>query len=62
MGLIKPELFEDTPDGPFSLNILFDRAIAAGRLYGLRLDGAWLHVGTPGAILEAEDYVAASAR
>mgnify|MGYP001250003626 CR=1 FL=1 len=62
VGLVKPELFADTPDGPFSLNLLFDRAIEAGRLYGLRLDGEWLHVGTPTAILEAEEHVAASAR
>jgi MurNAc alpha-1-phosphate uridylyltransferase len=62
VGLIKPELFADTPDGAFSLNLLFDRAIAAGRLFGLRLDGEWLHVGTPHAITEAEEYVAASAR
>ncbi|MGV6871087.1 nucleotidyltransferase family protein [Pseudochelatococcus sp. B33] len=62
VGLFKPALFEDTPDGPFSLNLLFDRAIAADRLYGLRLDGEWLHVGTPAAIVQAEEYVAASAR
>lgn len=62
VGLIKPELFKDTPEGPFSLNLLFDRAIEAGRLYGLRLDGEWLHVGTPEAILEAEEFVAASAK
>lgn len=62
VGLFKPELFADTPDGPFSLNLLFDRAIDAGRLYGLRLDGEWLHVGTPAAILAAEEYVATSAR
>lgn len=46
--------FEATPDGAFSLNLLFDRAIASGRLFGLRLDGEWLHVGTPDAIAAAE--------
>ena len=50
----KPGLFADTPDGPFSLNVLFDRAIAAGRLYGHVLQGQWLHVGTPDAIAGAE--------
>jgi MurNAc alpha-1-phosphate uridylyltransferase len=50
----KPALFADTPDGPFSLNMLFDRAIAAKRLYGHSLDGQWLHVGTPDAIAGAE--------
>lgn len=54
VGIIKPELFDETPDGPFSLNVLFDRSIERGRLYGLRLDGEWLHVGTPDAIQAAE--------
>jgi len=54
VALIKPTLFADTPEGPFSLNLLFDRTIASGRLFGLRLDGEWLHVGTPDAISAAE--------
>jgi MurNAc alpha-1-phosphate uridylyltransferase len=59
--IIKPSLFEDTPD-VFSLNLLFDRAQANGRLYGLRLDGHWLHVGTPEAIGLAEAKIAQSVR
>ena len=59
--VIKPSLFEDTPD-VFSLNLLFDRAQARGRLYGLRLDGYWLHVGTPDAIALAEAKIAQSVR
>jgi N-acetyl-alpha-D-muramate 1-phosphate uridylyltransferase len=59
--IIKPSLFEDTPD-VFSLNLLFDRAQANGRLYGLRLDGNWLHVGTPEAIGLAEAKIAQSVR
>lgn len=62
VAIAKPELFADTPDGSFSLNLLFDRAIAAGRLYGLRLDGQWLHVGTPQAVKLAEATFIASAR
>ena len=54
VGIIKPELFDKTPNGPFSLNVLFDRSIEQGRLFGLRLDGEWLHVGTPDAIQAAE--------
>ena len=57
--LIKPELFAGTPD-VFSLNRLFDRAEAAGRLHGRRLDGVWLHVGTPRAIVEAEERISRS--
>jgi len=60
VAILKPALFTDTPDGPFSLNLLFDRAIAAGRLYGQALDGQWLHVGTPEAIAPAEAAFAAS--
>ena len=47
VAILSPALFAAAPAGPFSLNILFDRAIAAGRLYGLRLEGVWMHVGTP---------------
>lgn len=60
VAVLKPELFADTPDGAFSLNLLFDRAIAAGRLFGLRLDGQWLHVGTPASIAAADQHLAAN--
>lgn len=59
VGIFRREHFADTPDGAFSLNLLFDRAIAAGRLHGLVLDGEWLHVGTPEAIPAAEARLAA---
>jgi N-acetyl-alpha-D-muramate 1-phosphate uridylyltransferase len=49
-----PRMFDGAPTGAFSLNRVWDRAIAAGRLYGLVLDGIWMHVGTPEAVLEAE--------
>lgn len=63
VAILKPDLFEATPEGPFSLNLLFDRAIAAGRLYGQVLEGQWLHVGTPDAIAPAEAaFAAAQAR
>ena len=51
-AILKPELFAGTPD-VFSLNLLFDRAIERGRLFGLRLEGFWMHVGTPQAVEEA---------
>jgi N-acetyl-alpha-D-muramate 1-phosphate uridylyltransferase len=57
--VVEPRLFEGTPE-TFSLNRLFDRAEAAGRLHGRRLDGVWLHVGTPEAITEAEARIARS--
>jgi N-acetyl-alpha-D-muramate 1-phosphate uridylyltransferase len=52
--LAAPQLFASAPEGPFSMNVLWDRALAAGRLHGLRHDGVWLHVGTPDAIAPAE--------
>ncbi len=56
--LLHPRLFADVPAGPFSLNLLFDRALAAGRLYGLAHDGEWFHIGTPAALAEAEEILA----
>ncbi|MFN8831819.1 MAG: nucleotidyltransferase family protein [Labrys sp. (in: a-proteobacteria)] len=58
--IMKPELFDGTPATPFSLNRLFDRAEADGRLFGRRLDGIWLHVGTPDAIAAAEQRIGRS--
>jgi MurNAc alpha-1-phosphate uridylyltransferase len=60
-GIWKPELFADRPP-VFSLRTIFDEAAAAGRLYGLRLDGIWMHVGTPDAIRDADEAVFRSAR
>jgi len=60
-GILAPKLFDNAPAGPFSLTRLFDRAEAQGRLYGLRLEGLWMHVGTPAAIAEAEAAIIASA-
>jgi MurNAc alpha-1-phosphate uridylyltransferase len=54
VSLCDARLFEDAPAGAFSLNLLWDRALAKGRLYGIRLDGRWMHVGTPEALAEAE--------
>jgi MurNAc alpha-1-phosphate uridylyltransferase len=39
---------------------VWDRAIAAGRLYGLRLEGLWMHVGSPEAVTEAERAISDS--
>ena len=59
-AIANPAIFTGLPDGPFSLNLLFDRAIEEGRLFGIRLDGLWLHVGTPDSIAEAEEAIARS--
>jgi MurNAc alpha-1-phosphate uridylyltransferase len=60
-ALFHPRFFDGAPQGPFSLNVLFDRAIEGGRLFGVRMDGIWLHVGTPDAIRAAEASIAESA-
>jgi MurNAc alpha-1-phosphate uridylyltransferase len=56
VSLCDERLFADSPSGAFSLNLLWDRALAKGRLFGLRLDGRWMHVGTPEALAEAESF------
>jgi MurNAc alpha-1-phosphate uridylyltransferase len=61
VAILKPELFADAPSGSWSLNRLFDRAIAANRLSGLVLEGEWLHVGTPETIAPANARFAAAA-
>jgi MurNAc alpha-1-phosphate uridylyltransferase len=53
-AILSPALFVNAPPGPFSLTRLFNRAEEAGRLHGLRLEGVWMHVGTPAGIAEAE--------
>jgi N-acetyl-alpha-D-muramate 1-phosphate uridylyltransferase len=52
--LLHPRLFAGIAPGRFSLNRLYDRAIAAGRLYGLSHDGLWFHVGTPADVMATE--------
>ena len=52
--LVSRRLLADAPEGPFSTNIFWDRAIAAGRLYGLSHMGQWFDVGTPAAIAPTE--------
>lgn len=57
--ILNPALFEGAPSGAFSLNRLYDRAIAAGRLYGLVHDGVWFHLSTPEDLRNAEDTLRA---
>jgi N-acetyl-alpha-D-muramate 1-phosphate uridylyltransferase len=55
--IVHPRFLDGAPAGKFSTNVLWDRAIEAGRLFGIRLDGRWMHIGTPDAIGEAEEYL-----
>jgi N-acetyl-alpha-D-muramate 1-phosphate uridylyltransferase len=54
-AIMSPSLFADAPAGKFSLTKLFDAANEQERLFGLRLDGVWMHVGTPDAVHAAEE-------
>ena len=60
-AIFTPAVFAGFEEKPFSLNAIFDHLIAEGRLYGMRMDGIWLHVGTPEAIGEAETSITLSA-
>lgn len=60
-AVLAPRLFEGAPDGASPLTFAFDRAAEAGRLHGLRLEGLWMHVGTPEAVAAAEAAISASA-
>jgi MurNAc alpha-1-phosphate uridylyltransferase len=57
--ILSPGLFEGMPDGPFSLNRVYDRAMERGRLYGLVHDGAWFHLSTPRDLERAETMLRA---
>jgi MurNAc alpha-1-phosphate uridylyltransferase len=50
-------LLDDAPAEAFNLNLYFDRAIAAGRLFGVMMDGEWITVGTPEALPAAEAVI-----
>jgi MurNAc alpha-1-phosphate uridylyltransferase len=60
-AIMSPSLFADAPAGEFSLTEMFDRANERERLFGLRLEGVWMHVGTPQAVDAAEEAFLESA-
>lgn len=57
--ILSPALFDGAPEGAFSLNLLYDRAIENGRLFGLVHDGLWFHLSTPEDLHNAEDTLRA---
>lgn len=61
-GIVDPAIFAGVEPSQHSLNVYFDRAIAAGRLYGLVMEGHWITVGTPDAIPLAEAAVTSALR
>jgi MurNAc alpha-1-phosphate uridylyltransferase len=61
VSIAHPRLLRDTPEGPFSLNRVWDRALAEGRLFGHLLEGTWMHVGDSDAVAAAERCLADAA-
>jgi N-acetyl-alpha-D-muramate 1-phosphate uridylyltransferase len=57
-SIAHPRMFKNAPKGKFSLNRLWDTSIEAGRLYGIRQDGLWMHIGSPDALSQAERLLA----
>jgi MurNAc alpha-1-phosphate uridylyltransferase len=56
--LVAKRLLRDAPQGPFSTNLLWDRAIEEERLYGAAFTGQWFEVGNPAAIAPTEAALA----
>jgi N-acetyl-alpha-D-muramate 1-phosphate uridylyltransferase len=54
-AVMSPAIFASAPSGEFSLTKMFDAANEQERLFGLRLDGMWMHVGTPDEVHAAEE-------
>jgi N-acetyl-alpha-D-muramate 1-phosphate uridylyltransferase len=57
VSILKPRLFEGVTEQAFSLVKMFDRASAQNALFGVVLEGTWMHVGTPEALTEAENHL-----
>ena len=58
--ILHPRLFKDAPTGKFSLNLLYDRAIEAERLFAVVHDGEWFHINTPEGLEAARSYMQTS--
>ncbi|HEU4704616.1 MAG TPA: nucleotidyltransferase family protein, partial [Sphingomicrobium sp.] len=56
--IVSKALLRDSPEGPFSTNLLWDRAIAEGRCYGAVHQGLWFDVGNPQSIRATEQVLA----
>ncbi len=61
LQIISLDLLDGAPEGPFSTRLLWDKAAAKGRFRGVVHDGAWMHVGDPAGLAEAERRLAALA-
>ncbi len=57
VSILHPRLFKGRKVTRFSLNEVWNQALEADRLYGLRHEGVWMHIGSPDAVSDAEAYV-----
>lgn len=55
--ILHPRAIKNTPDGAFSLNVVYDQVRESERLYGMIHDGEWFHIGTPESILATEEFL-----
>jgi len=53
--IVSPALFANAPTAPFSMNLLWDRAMEAGRLNAIVHDGIWFHLSTPDDLARAQE-------
>ena len=60
LRVVSPAVFDTTPEGAFSFNEVFDQAEHRRRLFGIKLDGQWMHVGTPEGRAAAQALINAS--
>jgi len=56
LQIIRPSLLDGAPDGAFSTRLLWEKAMAAGRLRAVVHDGPWMHVGDPAGLALAEAF------
>jgi N-acetyl-alpha-D-muramate 1-phosphate uridylyltransferase len=56
--ILSPRLIRDWPEGAFSTNLFWNRAIEAGRAFGVVHQGLWFDIGHPGAIRKTEAMLA----
>ncbi len=61
LQILSPRLLDGAPEGPFSTRLLWDKALAAGRLYGALHRGFWMHVGDFAGLEAAEGRLAGAA-
>jgi MurNAc alpha-1-phosphate uridylyltransferase len=62
LQIIDPKLADGAPEGPFSMRVLWDKAAAEGRLFGLIHSGLWMHVGDPEGFRAAEERLRRAGR